>query len=90
MWENRLAGMGICWMAVRGWWVTLVRWQNWQSLHQLVMSVNMPVNTHLAVMRRLVALIPGWTSVWTVAKAAYRNGSGNSGPGAPVEKSQMS
>ena len=90
MWENRLAGMGICWMAVRGWWVTLVRWQNWQSLHQLVMSVDMPVNTRLAVMRRLVALIPGRTSVWTVAKAAYRNGSSNSGPGAPVEKSQMS
>ena len=59
MWENRLAGMGICWTAALGWWVTLARWQNWQSLDQRVMSVDMPVHTQRADMSRLVALMPG-------------------------------
>ena len=54
------------------------------------MSVDMPVHTHLADMRRLVALMPGWASVWTAAKATYRKGGGSSRRGAPVEKSQMS
>ena len=44
---------------MRGWRVTFTRWQNWQSLDQWVMSVDMPVHTHLANMRRLVALTPG-------------------------------
>ena len=90
MWENRLAGMGICWTAARGWRVTLAHWQNWQSLDQWVMSVDMPVHTHLADMRRLVALMPGWARVWTAAKAAYWKGSRSRGQGAPVDKSQMS
>ena len=75
MWENRLAGMGICWTAARGWRVTLARWQSWQSLDQRVMSVDMPVHTHLADMSRLVALMPGWAR----ANAAYQNGGGSNG-----------
>ena len=90
MWENRLAGMGICWTAACGWRVTLARWQNWQSLDQWVMSVDIPVHTQRADMSRLVALMPGWARVWTAAKAGYRKGGGSSGRGAPVEKSQMS
>ena len=68
----------------------MARWQNWQSLDQGVMSVDMPVPTHLADMRRLVALMPGWARVWTEVKAAYQKVDGNSGWGALVEKSQMS
>ena len=90
MWEKRLAGMGICRTAARSWRVTLARWQNWQSWDQRVMSVDMSVHTHLADMKHLVALMPGWASVSTVAKAAYRKGSGSSRRGPPVEKSQMS
>ena len=63
MWENRLAGISICWTAARGWRVTLARWQNWQSLDQWVMSVDIPVHTQQAVMSRLVALMPGWARV---------------------------
>ena len=59
MWENHLAGMGICWTTGQGCQVTLARWQNWQSLDQQVMSVDMPVHTHWADMSRLVALMPG-------------------------------
>ena len=89
IWENRLAGMGICWTAERCWQVNLARWQNWQSLDQWVTSVDMPVHTHLANIRHLAALMPGWSSVWTATKAAYQNGGGSSGRGALVEKSQM-
>ena len=90
MWENHLARMGICWTAARSWQVTLAHWQNWQSLDQRVMSVDMPVHTHLADMRHLVALMPRWARVWTAAKASYRNGGGSSRWGTPVEKLQMS
>ena len=90
MWENGLAGMGICWMAALGWRVTLARWQNWPSLDQWAMSVDMPVHTHPTNMRGLVALMPGWASVWMAVKAAYPKGGGRSGQGALVEKSQMS
>ena len=74
MWENRLAGMGICWTAVRSWRVTLARWQYWQFLDQPVMSVDMPVYTHLADMSCLVALMPGSARVWKAVKAAYLKG----------------
>ena len=79
MWENGLAGMGICWMAALGWRVTLARWQNWPSLDQCAMSVDIPVHTHLTNMRGLVALMPRWASVWMAVKAAYPKGSGRSG-----------
>ena len=78
-------------MAGHGWRVTLAHWQNWQSLHQQRMSVDIPVHTHLADMRRLVTLMPRWANVWMAAKAAYRKGGGGSSRrGALVEKSQMS
>ena len=54
MWESCLARIGICWTEARGWRVTLACWQNWQFLEQGVMSVDMPVHTHLTDTRRLV------------------------------------
>ena len=51
-------------MGAQDWRITLAHWQNWQSLDQQVMSVDMPVHTHLADIRHLVALMPRWASVW--------------------------
>ena len=83
-WDGHLLDDAHCWR------VTLAPWQNWQSLDQQVMSVDMSVHTHLADMRCLVALMPRWAIVWIAAKAAYWKGGSSSRWGAPVEKSQMS
>jgi hypothetical protein len=57
---KRTAGTGIGCTAAGGCLVTLALWHAVHSLHQALISEDIPRHTNLLVINRLVALIPGW------------------------------
>jgi hypothetical protein len=73
------AGIWMSWTEAAGCEVPLSLLQRWQLLTHLAISDVIPRHTTLAVIHRLVALVPGWASLWMATKTCCRSASGMRG-----------
>ena len=74
-----------------GVWVCLCTLERWHCRHERVhwrASVLMPGHTYREVMRRCVALMPGWDRECRLSKTCRRKPGGMYGLGVPVDTSQ--